>query len=155
MRRSPPTRDRHGTTVVETAVVLPVFLFVVFAIMEYGHAQMVNNMLNSACRNGARVGSMEGTTTSQVLMRVDATMGAVISPGAVEVTVKDASIYDSGSPPTSGAGLDALPNLELADTEPRQMFLVRARLPYNEFAMIPMPFMEGVVLTGNFFMRHE
>ncbi|NOY42213.1 MAG: pilus assembly protein [Planctomycetes bacterium] len=155
MRRRQSSRLRQGTTALETAVVLPVFLFMVYAIIAFAHAQMVNNMLNSACRNGARVGSVEGTSTSQVLAQIDSTMGAVISPGSVEVSVKDASIYDSGTPPTDGVGLDALPSLELSDAEPRQMFLVRARLPYNEVALIPMSFMDGVVLEGNSFMRHE
>lgn len=149
------SRSRRGTTAVETAVVLPIFFFIVFAIIEFGHAQMVNNMLNSACRNGARTGSVEGTTTSTVLAQVNQTMSSVINTASMNVIVKDASIYDSGTPPTDGSGLDSLPDIELADIEPRQMFLVRAQIPYNEIALVPMSFMEEVVLESNSFMRHE
>ncbi len=149
-------RDRQGTTLVETAVVLPVFLFMVFAIIEFGHAQMVNNILNSTCRNAARTGSVEGTSTAQVLTQVDDALALVISTGSLSIDVKDASVYDSGSaPPTTGSGLSALPNIELSDAEPRQMFMVRATVPYNDIAIMSMPFMEGVVLTGQSFMRHE
>jgi len=149
-------RDRKGTTLVETAVVIPVFFFLVFAILEFGHAQMVNNILNSACRNGARVGSVEGTSTGQVLGKMNTIFARVIPTASVSVVVKDASVYDSGSPPpTSKTELLALPDTELSDTEPRQMFLIHASVPYNDIALVSMSFMDGVVLTGQSFMRHE
>ncbi|MEM8947077.1 MAG: TadE family protein [Planctomycetota bacterium] len=147
---------RRGTTVVETAVVLPVFLTFLFAIFEFGHAQMVNNMLNSACRAAARVGSVEGTTSADVIARINQTMSPVISPDNVTIFVNDASVYDSGgSTPTSPAELEELPSIELSEAEPRQMFVVRARLNYNDIALIPMSFLDGVVLNSQAFMRHE
>lgn len=149
-------RARRGTTVVETAVVLPVFLFMLFAIIEFGHAQLVNNMLNSACRNGARIGAVEGTTSADIVNRVNQTMSPVIAPENMTVLVKDASVFDSSSnPPDSGAGIEALPGIEVADAEARQMFVVRATLNYNDIALVPMPFMNGVVLNSQAFMRHE
>ncbi|NOY28691.1 MAG: pilus assembly protein [Planctomycetes bacterium] len=149
-------QDRKGTTAIETAVVLPVFLFMVFAIIEFGHAQMVNNVLNSACRNGARLGSVEGTSTNQVFNQVDTTLSQVIPTASVAIVVKDASVYDSGgTPPTTETGLSALPDIELSDAESRQLFMIRASVPYNDIALMSMPFMEGVVLTGQSFMRHE
>jgi len=149
-------QDRKGTTAIETAVVLPVFLFMVFAIIEFGHAQMVNNVLNSACRNGARLGSVEGTTTAQVEAQVDQTISSVIVTGSVSVFVKDASVYDTGgTPPTTASGLEGMADINLSDAEPRQLFMVRASVPYNDIALMSMPFMEGVVLTGQSFMRHE
>lgn len=149
-------RNRRGTTLVETAIVLPVFLFFLFAIIEFAHAQLVNNMLNSACRNGARIGSVEGTTSADVIARVNETMAPVISPDDVTVFVNNASVFDSGSsPPDTGAGIEALPGIEVSDAEPRQMFVVRARLNYNDIALVPMPFMNGVVLNSQAFMRHE
>ncbi len=149
-------RNRRGTTLVETAIVLPVFLFFLFAIIEFGHAQLVNNMLNSACRNGARIGSVEGTTSADVIARVNQTMAPVINSDNVTIFVNDASVFDSGgTPPGSGADIEALPSLELSNAEPRQMFVVRARLNYNDIALVPMPFMNGVVLNSQAFMRHE
>ena len=152
-RRSSP---RRGTTTVEAAVVLPVFFVFVLGIIEFGHAQLVNNMLSSACRNAARLGAVEGTTTGQVVSAVEQSLGSAINAEAVSIFVKDASVYDSGgTPPTSGAELEALADLEVADAEPRQMFLVRATVPYNDIAVVPMPFLDGVTLQSQAFMRHE
>ncbi len=156
MRKINRNLERRGTTTVEAAFVLPVLFFFLFAIIEFGHAQMVNNLLSSACRNGARLGSVEGTSTAQVVGRVNQTLGSAINPSEVAVFVKNASVYDSpGAPPTTGAGLEALADFEVANAEPRQMFLVRAKVLYNNIALVPMPFMNGVVLESQAFMRHE
>jgi len=148
--------QRHGTTLVETALVLPVVFFFLLAIIEFGHAQLVNNMLNNACRTAARLGSVEGTTTADVEAFIGQKMSPIIDESNLTVFVNDASVFDSGgSPPTNGAGVEALDPTELSDTEPRQMFVVRARLNYNDIALVPMPFMNGVVLNSQSFMRHE
>lgn len=146
---------RNGTTLVETAVVLPVFFLFVFAIIEFSHAQLVNNMLNNACRTAARMGSVEGTTSSQVEALVKQTMSPVIDSDDVTVFVNDASVYDTGTAPSSGSGIEALPSIEVADAEPRQMFVIRARLDYNDIALVPVPFLKDLVLNSQAFMRHE
>ena len=156
MRRAHRNSPRNGTTTVEAAIVLPVFFLFVLGIIEFGHAQLVNNMLSSACRNAARMGAVEGTTTGQVVSAVEQSLSSAINAQEVDIFVKDASVYDSGSePPTSGAALEALPDLEVADAEPRQMFLVRATVLYNDISLVPMPFLDGVTLQSQAFMRHE
>ena len=72
---------RRGTTVVETALVLPVFLVFVLGIIELGHAQMVKNLLRSGCREAARIGSTEGNTTAEVQQRVLDVIGSAIESG--------------------------------------------------------------------------
>ncbi len=147
---------RHGTTIVETAIVLPVFLFFLLAIIEYGHSQMVNNVLRSACRSGARLGATEGRSTSDVITHVQDILGSAIPTNAAHVFVKDGSVYDTNeSAPVTGNDIENLPNLELLNAEPRQMYLIRARIEYNEIALVPMPFMQGAVLQGQAYMRHE
>jgi Flp pilus assembly protein TadG len=147
--------DRNGTTVVETAFVLPVFMFFVLSIIEFGHAQMVINVLQSACRNGARIGTTEGTTTTHVLAKVDQTLSSAFETATVDTFVLDASVFDTGSSIPTGSAIEAMPSIELADAEPRQMFVVRATVLYNDIALVPMPFMNGVVLDGQAIMRHE
>jgi hypothetical protein len=149
------SKQRRGTTTVETAFVLPVFLLLLFAIFEFGHAQMINNMLSTACRNAARVGAVEGSTTAQVEERVEETIGKFVPLDAVEVFVKNASSFDGGGTTPAGQGLEELPNIDLSTTEPRTLFVVRAKIPYNEVAIVPMPFLEDVVLDAQAFMRHE
>lgn len=152
---------RRGTTVVETALVLPVFLLFVLGLVELGHAVMVKNVLRSACRQAARIGSTEGKTTAQVQQKVIDVLGAACDPSAIDVYVKDASVFDSDTPPsTSSSSLESLSNIELSEAEPRQLFLVRAKVHYNDIAIVPnIPylgnFLDAVVIEGQSFMRHE
>jgi Flp pilus assembly protein TadG len=149
-------RRRRGTAAVETAVVLPAYLLLLFGIAEFGHAQLVLNLLNSACRNGARLGSTEGTTTANVRARVNQTTGAAVAASKVTVYVKDASVFDSSTtPPSTDASLEALPDFEVANADPRQMFMVRAKVNYNDIALVPMPFLKNMTLDAQAFMRHE
>lgn len=45
---------RTGATILEAAVVLPVFLLFVIGIFEYGRFLMVRNVMDNAAREGAR-----------------------------------------------------------------------------------------------------
>ena len=154
--------DRRGTTVVETALILPVFLVFVFVIIEFGHAQMIKNMLVGACREGARLGSTEGSTSTDIQARVREILGGAVSPSKVTVTVKDAGAFDSGSsPPDSASDLAALPDLEVSDAEQGQLFLVRATVDYNDVAVIPFSipilgdYLGNLTLAGQAIVRHE
>ncbi|WP_442482654.1 TadE/TadG family type IV pilus assembly protein [Aeoliella sp. SH292] len=147
---------RRGTTVVETAFVLPVFLIFVLSLIEFGHALMIKNMLRSATRSGARLGATDGNSSSAVEALVKQKLGAVMDPELASVSVKNAQVYDGGgTTPTDGQAIEALPAMEVADADPRQLFLVRARIAYNDVALVPMPFMQDVVLEGQAFIRHE
>jgi hypothetical protein len=152
---------RRGTTVVETAIVLPVFLLFVLALMELGHAQLVKHMLRAACRQAARIGTTEGSTTADVQARALDVLNTVVSSGDVELFVKDASAYDEGgTPPSSGSDIESLPDIQLAEAEPRTLFVVRAKIQYEDIAILPnIPglgaFLDDVVLEGQAFMRHE
>jgi len=160
-RRQRRTLSRHGTTVVETALVLPVFLLFVLGLIELGHALMVEHVLQSACRQAARIGSTEGHTTAEVQAKTLSVMGSAVPPGKVTVYVKNASTFDStGSPDTSSSALEALPSIELNNAEPRQLFMVRAKVKYKDIAIVPnIPylgnFLDNVTLEGQAFMRHE
>lgn len=155
------TAFRHGTTVVETALVLPVFLVFVLGLVELGHALMVKHVLQRACRQAARIGSTEGHTTAQVQAKTLSVLGSVVDPTDVTVYVKNAGAFDAGSSPdTSSSALESLPSIELSDAEPRQLFMVRAKVKYEDIAIVPnIPyignFLDDVTLEGQAFMRHE
>jgi hypothetical protein len=152
---------RRGTTIVETAVVLPVFLLFVLALIELGHAQMVKHVLRSACRQAARVGSTEGNSTSEVRQRALNLLSSCVDEEHVQIYIKDASSFDSGgAPPSTGTQLEGMANIELTDAAPRQLFMVRAKVRYEDIAIVPnIPylgsFLDHVVLEGQAFMRHE
>lgn len=147
---------RRGTTLVEFAMVLPVFFTFVFGIVEYGRLQLVSNMLKTACRNGARLGSTEDVTTAEATARVRAILAAALDTNDLTVIVKDAGVFDTSGPyPESAAEYTALSDAELDDVDPRQLFLVRASVAYNDIALIPFSVLDGVQLSGQALMRHE
>jgi hypothetical protein len=166
MKRTRPLQrlrreDRRGTTVVETALVLPVFLLFVLGLVELGHAQLVKHVLRASCRQAARMGTTEGKTTANVRARVLQMLQTVVDAADVEVFVKDASPYDAGGTPSDdGEDVEVLGNIELSEAEPRQLFVVRAKIRYENVAIVPnIPylgsFLDDVVLEGQAFMRHE
>jgi Flp pilus assembly protein TadG len=141
---------------VETAVVLPVYLLLLFGVIEFGHAHMVVNLLQNGCRKGARMGSTAGPTTVQVVARVRQTLGAGVDDGKVNIWVQDASSLDEGGAwPITDEQVAALPPIELSTAEDRQLFVVRASVAYNDISLLPMPFLAGYRLKAQCFMRHE
>jgi hypothetical protein len=152
--------SRCGTTIVEAALVLPVFLCFVFGLVELSRAVFVQHVLNSACRKAARLGSTEGTNTAAVKAKTLEILGSAIKTAAVQVFVKDASSFDTSNPGTSGAALEAMSDIELSGAKPRQMFMVRAKVKYDDIATVKhIPiigyFLKNVTLDGQAFMRHE
>lgn len=150
------SRRRRGTAIVETAFVLPAYLLLLLGIIEFGHAQLVVNLLNSATRNAARIGSTEGTSNTDVIAKVQATVGTVVPVGKITTYIKDAGVFDgSGSTPSSASALESLPDVNVSTLDPREMFMVRVKVAYNDIALVPMPFLEGMTLDAQAFMRHE
>jgi Flp pilus assembly protein TadG len=141
---------------VEAAVVLPVYFLLLLGIIEFGHAQMVVNLLQAGCRAGARMGSTTGPSTADAMARVKQTLGAGVNASKVNVYVQDASSLDTGGTwPTTDTQVQALPAIELSSAKDRQLFVVRASVPYNSISVVPMPFLKNYKLTAQYFMRHE
>ena len=69
--------------------------------------------------------------------------------------VKDASIFDTPGVDPESIDYASLPNIELADAEPTDMFLVRIEVDYDDVAVLPPKFVDGVVLVGQSAMRRE
>lgn len=75
----------RGQGLVEFALVLPMLLMVVFAIVEFGVLYQRNVMLTNASREGARVAAV-GATTAEIQARVQS-----VTPGLTPtVTVTNA-----------------------------------------------------------------
>ncbi|PQO32103.1 pilus assembly protein [Bremerella cremea] len=147
---------RTGATIVETAIVMPVFFMFVFAIIEFGHAIMINNVMKNACRTAARWGSATGATTAEVEQYARDRMGGAVDTTLVNLQIKDASQFDTGGdPPTTLDDFNNMPDIELEDAEPRQLFMVRASIRYGDASLIPQPWLGNVLLSGETFTRHE
>lgn len=56
-----PGERERGQALIEFAVVLPVFMLLVFAVFDIGRAVYVNSVLSQAAREGARLGATEAS----------------------------------------------------------------------------------------------
>jgi len=66
----------RGQTLVEFALVLPVFLLMLFGLIDMGRFVYLNSTLSQAAREGARVAAVEASWTGST----DATCGATAGP---------------------------------------------------------------------------
>jgi hypothetical protein len=140
---------------VEFAVVLPVFLTFLFALLEFGHFFMVTNALTSIAQKAARAGTYDGATSASAQAKAEAAVDALIGVENATVLVKDASIFDTPGVDPESIDYASLPDIELADTEPTDMFLIRIEVDYDDVAVLPPKFVNGITLIGQSAMRRE
>lgn len=147
--------DRRGTYLVEFSLVVPVFVLLLLGIMEFGHGYMVIAALNAAAKNAARHGSIEGTTTAQVVARAESgVVAAVRNSAAATIEVKDGTVFDV-DPFSPDIDYAALPDIELSTAEERQLFIVRVSMPYSQVSLLPPFWLGDIQLRGLAVMRHE
>ena len=147
-------RERRGATIVEMAVVTPVFAVFLAAIMEFGHAFLVVGTLNAAAKQAARFGAVDGISTTETVSHANDILGAAMDTAQTTVLVKDASVFDQESLPET-IDYNDLPNIELLNAERRQLYVVRVEVDYNDVALIPPFWAKDVHLVGQSVMRHE
>ena len=127
-------RHRRGAAAVEFAVVAPVFVLLVFGMIEFGRMVMVQQMLTNAAREGARLGVIEGNTTADVQNRVDDYLEAANITGA---TVTVTTLPPSGT-----------------DTGDR--ISVTVSIPFGQVSWLPTPmYLGGESLASTAIMRAE
>lgn len=149
--------DRKGTTLVETAVVLPIFFTFIFAFIEFGHCFMTIHTMNSAARRAARLGVGEEKTTSQVVARAKEILDAAIDADHenVVIWVKDASAFDDPNVDASSINYSSLPDVELSTLESESLFVVRIQVPYSEIGILGPRWITSLNLYGQSVMRKE
>jgi hypothetical protein len=91
-------RDR-GAAAVEFALVLPVLLLILFAIIDFGRLLNAQITLSQAAREGARLGAL-GVAPATVVSRTQAAMGTITPV----VTVNTGT----ACPVNAGASVDAV-----------------------------------------------
>jgi Flp pilus assembly protein TadG len=126
-------RRRRGAAAVEFAIVLPVFVILVFGMIEYGRMVMVQQVITNASREGARRAVLDGATTSAVQTSVTTYLtNASISGGSTAVS-PDPSAAASGDPIT-----------------------VTVSIPFSSVSWLPSPmYLGGKTLTASTTMRRE
>ncbi len=158
MRRNQSRGERRrGAVLVETAVVLPVFFTFIFAFIEFGHCFMTIHSLNSAARRAARLGVGEDVTSAQVSGLAHSILDSAIDAdlAGVNITVKDASVFDESNVDASEIDYDNLPDIEVANIESRSLFLVRIEVPYHQVGILGPRWIDTLNLYGQAVMRKE
>lgn len=82
-------RSEAGQSLVEFALVIPIFLLLLFGLFDVGRLVYVNNAISQAAREGARYGSVQNrsqTATSRTAIR-DHTLGLMAAVPAPTVSV--------------------------------------------------------------------
>ena len=122
---------RRGAAVVEFAFVAPLFVMLVFGMVEFGRLVMVQQLLTNASREGARLGVLSDTTSTDVQTKVV----SYLSSSSITIATSDVSV----SYPDSGEAV-----------------AVTVSVPFNQVSWLPSPmFLGGYTLSAGSTMRRE
>lgn len=146
---------RRGSTAVEVALTLPIFIMFLAALMEFGHVMFVSHMLKAAAKSGARYGATGGVTTAQVQSRVQQIVGSAIKASKATVLVRDAAIFDTANVAAGSINYNSLPTVELSSIEQGHLYIVQVTVPYNQVALLPPFWVKNRTVTGQSVLRHE
>jgi Flp pilus assembly protein TadG len=127
-------KKRRGAAAVEFAIVLPVFVLLVFGMIEYGRMVMVQQVITNASREGARLAVLDGATASSVQSAVTTYLtNAQISGGTCTISPANPSSAASGDPVT-----------------------VTVSIPFSSVSWLPSPmYLGGKTLSASTVMRRE
>lgn len=137
---------RMGSAIVELAVVLPLFVLIVFGIVEFGRAMMVSQLLTNAARHGSRNAIIDGSTNAAITTDVKAFLSQALSVPATDIQVNVEVEPATGNP-------DPVDNLSVAQS--KDLVKIRVQVAFSDVAYMAGNFMEGKNLEGYCVMRHE
>jgi Flp pilus assembly protein TadG len=124
------------------ALTLPIFLLVVFGIIEFGRAMMVGELLANAARLGARRAILEDQTNSEVEQVVDDFCAGTLGVEAADVTVT--------------ISINGVAGGDLASTQRGDLCEVNVAIPFNVVSWLGSPrWLAGADLQGTCTMEHE
>lgn len=141
-----PAGPPRGAALVETALVLPIFMMILVGIVEFGRAFMVANMLAESARHGARIAIVPGSTNTSVESEVKTRVSELTHVAAGDVTV---AITIAPDPRNSN------PNGVLGASQKRDLVTVAIQVPFSKVNLVPIEWLRGVSLSARCSMRHE
>jgi len=128
--------NRQGAAVVEFAIVAPLFVLLIFGMLEYGRMVMVQQVITNASREGARRAVLEGSTTADVTAVVNEFLDAAA------VDSDDATVDVSPNPPESAGAGGAV--------------TVTVTVPFSDVSWLPSPmYLGSTTLEARTVMRRE
>src|SRR5579863_7787532 len=131
-RRYP--ENRKGTTTVEMAMMLPVFVMSILGIIEVGRAMMLVQVLEDATRTGVRMAILSNTNNSQVT-------------SAVQTLVHNTTNVATGNI-TVAIGVNGNNSAALSTAVPGDTISVSVQVPFSAASWVPPNFLKGKTLTS-------
>jgi Flp pilus assembly protein TadG len=133
----PRDKKRAGTTLVEFAVVIPIFLLFVFGLIEVGRAFMVTHVLTNAARAGCRQGILESSATSDVNATVSSLLTAQGIKGATTTVTVNGVVAD------------------VSTAKPSDDITVKVSAPVSSITWVPVnKWLQGSI-TGQYTLKRE
>lgn len=122
---------------VEFAVIAPLFFLLVFGMIEFGRAVMVQQIITNASREGARLAVLDGSTGTQVKTAVV----AYLQRGSITATADKVTVTPT-EPATAAYG---------------DPVTVSVSIPFNQVSWLPTPWFigSGTHLSASTVMRRE
>jgi hypothetical protein len=96
-RRARESRDERGATLIEAAIMLPLFFFLVFGILEFGFAFRNYLTVANGTREGARMATIVGNQADadfRILEGIESAMSAMNEDDIIRIVVWHASSSD-------------------------------------------------------------
>lgn len=122
---------------VEFAIVAPIFFMLIFGMIEFGRVVMVQQLLTNASREGARLGVLNDSTSTQVQSKVV----SYLAGANVTASTSDVSVVYASDPSSPGGG---------------ESVTVTVSVPFNQVSWLPSPmFLKGKTLSASSGMRRE
>jgi Flp pilus assembly protein TadG len=129
-----PCVNRRGVAAVEFACVAPLFVLLIFGLIEYGRMVMVQQLLTNGAREGVRVGVLDGSTETKVKAAVNSYLTAA--------HITNTTTTVAPNPPSS-----ATANSPVS---------VTVSVGFNDVSWLPSPFyLGGQTLSFTAVMRRE
>jgi hypothetical protein len=113
---SPPGRPRRfddrGAGLIETALVTPVFLLLVFGILEFGLVFRAYLAVGDTASEGARVGAIQGPDPTTAGANADFSIVKAVreNTASLELDSIERIVVFRGAPSSAGAPLDQVPD---------------------------------------------
>ena len=123
-------------------MVAPVFFLLVFGMIEFGRAVMVQQVITNASREGARTAVLDGTTRAEIDAKVEDYLQNACVSGAetAVIAIDDVSQAEK----------------EFEQSDYGDAIEVTVTIPFDQVSWVPVPkFLGGTVLTATTVMRRE
>lgn len=131
MQRERNHKNRRGSSIVEVALLLPIFMMIMMGVMDFARLYWTQSVVRGAAYQGVRVAILAETSNSQV----ESIILSELNTG----------------------GVDAPPSVTVGTREPQQPVDVTVAVPFNFLAidrLIP-PLSNVTQITATAVMTHE